>query len=140
MSADFARRAKTLLTEIRQRLTQLKTLLDYIAKPEKRLDAAVVTVDFPEARIESFGTVGGPIRLYVLPSSIEVWVDEEDLASPKIVVADAVISDIEVEALISDYLAGELEIAVEDFRRGLWRLRSDPPGRLRRSYPPQRWV
>ena len=92
-----------------------------------------------EARIESYGTVAGPVRMYVLPSSTVVWIDEEDAESPRIV-CDTLVSDTEVEVLISDYLAGELGIVVEDFRQGLWRLRSDPPSKLRRSYPPQRWV
>ncbi|MET1100946.1 MAG: hypothetical protein ABWW69_00490 [Pyrodictiaceae archaeon] len=30
-----------------------------------------------EARIEAYGTVGGPIRVYVLPSSLEVAIVEE---------------------------------------------------------------
>jgi len=29
-----------------------------------------------EARIESYGTVAGPVRLYVLPSSVEAWIEE----------------------------------------------------------------
>jgi len=92
-----------------------------------------------EARIESYGTVAGPIRMYVLPSSVEVWVDEPDAESPR-VVCDTLISDTEVEVLISDYLAGELGIVAEDFRYGYWRLRSDPVEKRRRSYEPQRWL
>jgi len=92
-----------------------------------------------EARIESYGTVAGPIRMYVLPASVEVWVDEEDLKSPPKVVCDVLISDTEFEVLISDYLAGELGIIAEDFKQGLWRLRNDPKEKLRQSYPPQRW-
>jgi len=91
-----------------------------------------------EARIESYGTVGGPVRLYVLPSSVETWVDEEDARSPK-VVCDAVISDTEYEVLISDYLAGMLGIMVEDFREGIWKLKADPPHVKRQTHPPQVW-
>jgi hypothetical protein len=92
-----------------------------------------------EARVESYGTVAGPVRMYVLPSSVEVWIEEPDAESPR-VVCDALISDTEVEALISDYLAGELGIIAEDFRRGFWRLNNDPGSRRRTSYPPQRWI
>jgi len=92
-----------------------------------------------EARIESYGTVAGPIRMYVIPSSVEVWIEEPDAVSPK-VVCDTLISDTETEVLISDYLAGELGIIAEDFRYGYWRLRTDPIDKKRRSYPPQRWV
>jgi hypothetical protein len=92
-----------------------------------------------EARVEPYNTVAGPIRMYVLPSSIEVEVVEEDNRSPT-VVCDAVISDTEIEVLISDYLAGALGIVVEDFRDGIWRLKSDPPTRQRRTYKPQHWI
>ncbi len=92
-----------------------------------------------EARIESYGTVAGPIRMYILPSAATVWIDEPDANSPQ-VVCDVLISDTEFEVLISDYLAGELGIVAEDFRYGLWRLKNDPPNKVRRSYPPQRWI
>ena len=77
--------------------------------------------------------------MYVLPQVLEVWVDEPDIQSD-VIVTDAVISDLEVEVLISDYLAGELEIVAEDFRRGIWRLRVDPSNKLRKSYQVQRWI
>ncbi len=92
-----------------------------------------------EARIESYGTVAGPIRMYVIPSSVEVWIDESDI-KPSKVICDALISDTETEVLISDYLAGELGIIAEDFRHGYWRLRSDPKNKIRTSYEPQRWI
>mgnify|MGYP001773257820 CR=1 FL=1 len=92
-----------------------------------------------EARIESYATVAGPVRVYVLPSSLEVWLVEPDRETDK-VVCDAVISDTEAEVLISDYLAGELGIIVEDFRKGIWRLSSDPPDKKRSSYPKQLWI
>jgi len=93
----------------------------------------------PEARIESYGTSAGPVRMYVLPQALDVWVEEPDAESP-VVITDAVISDVEVEVLISDYLAGELGLIGEDFRHGVWRLRTDQPGKQRSSYPPQKWV
>lgn len=33
-----------------------------------------------EARVESYGTPAGPVRMYVLPSSLEVWVAELDVS------------------------------------------------------------
>ena len=77
--------------------------------------------------------------MYVLLQVLEVWVDEPDIQSD-VIVTDAVISDLEVEVLISDYLAGELEIVAEDFRRDIWRLRADPSNKLRESYQAQRWI
>ncbi len=91
-----------------------------------------------EARIEAYGTVAGPLRMYVLPSSLEVSIVEEDVET-KPVICDAVISELEKEVLISDYLAGELGIMVEDFKEGVWRLKTDPPERKRRTYQPQYW-
>ncbi len=91
-----------------------------------------------EARIESYGIPAGPVRMYVLPSSLEVWIVEDDVETNK-VVCDAVISNIEEEVLISDYLAGELEIIVEDLKNGVWRLKVDSPEERRRIYSPQYW-
>jgi len=91
-----------------------------------------------EGGSQIFGTVAGPTRLYVLPSSIYVSIVEDDIETEPIL-SDTVISEIEREVLISDYLAGLLGIAVEDFREGLWRLRSDRNNRIRRSYKPQYW-
>jgi len=76
--------------------------------------------------------------MYILPASVEVRVDEEDLKSPPRIVCDVLISDTEFKVLISSYLAGELSIIAEDFKQGLWRLRNDPREKLRQSYPPQR--
>ena len=50
------------------------------------------------------------------------------------------ILDAEVEVLISDYLAGALGIVVEDFRDGIWRLKSDPLTGQRRTYKPRHWI
>ena len=51
----------------------------------------------------------------------------------KEVKADIVISPLADEPLISDILAGELEIAVEDFAKGLWRFRWEPKEKVRIS-------
>ncbi|WP_243668595.1 hypothetical protein [Vulcanisaeta sp. JCM 16161] len=91
-----------------------------------------------EGRIQLFGTVAGPTRLYILPSSIYVSILEDDYETPP-VLSDAVISDVEREVLISDYLTGSLGIIVEDFRNGIWRISGDPNGKARRSYKPQYW-
>ncbi len=91
-----------------------------------------------EGRIQLFGTVAGPTRLYILPSSIYVSILEDDYETQP-VLSDVVISDVEREALISDYLAGSLGIIVEDFRNGIWRISTDPNSKVRRSYKPQYW-
>ena len=53
--------------------------------------------------------------------------------------ADIVISALADEVVISDILAGELEIAIEDPASGLWRFRWEPKDSLRRTERPQRW-
>jgi len=50
------------------------------------------------------------------------------------------VSEHEYEVLISDYLAGELGIAIEDLREGLWRLRDEGVERVRRSVKPSYWL
>ncbi len=54
-------------------------------------------------------------------------------SSSKEVDADLVISHLADEPLISDALAGALEIAVEDIAKRLWRFRWEPKKKLRKS-------
>lgn len=78
-------------------------------------------------------------RLYVLCRRAKVQVITGDRETPPVQVC-VVVSEFEREVLISDYLAGELGIAVEDFRRGIWRFRDEPLTKLRESEKPQYWV
>ena len=52
---------------------------------------------------------------------------------PKRVVVNVVINPHIDEIAISDYVASELGIVLLDLKKGLWRLRDDPPGRVRES-------
>jgi len=72
-----------------------------------------------------------------LRSELEVRVAVEYSTEPA--VADAVVSELEEEVLISDKLAGVLGIIVYDFGEGLWKLKSDPENTIRRSFPRQAW-
>ena len=87
--------------------------------------------------IETYGTAGGLVRLYVVPEGLEVSIKTE--GTTKTVCCDALISDIEREVLISDKLGGALEIMIIDLADGTWQLRSDPRGKMRRSELPQYW-
>lgn len=87
---------------------------------------------------EEYQTAGGPLNVWIYPHACKVKVIEEDVQSEE-VLSDLVISPIADEVLLSDKLIGELQIALEDVSRGLWRFRWEPVDRLRRSYPPQRW-
>ncbi len=62
-----------------------------------------------EGRIQLFGTVAGPTRLYILPSSIYASILGDDYETSP-VLSDAVVSDVEREVLIGDYLTGSLGI------------------------------
>ena len=86
----------------------------------------------PEAREDVFETAGGPLRVWILRRAARVRVVASDTSSREVDV-DIVISPLADEPLISDILAGELEIAVEDFAKGLWRFRWEPKEKLRPS-------
>ncbi len=85
---------------------------------------------------ETYDTAGGPTRVWLYPKKAFTRIVGEKIES-KDVLKDIVISPIEDELLISDKLAGELEIVVEDFGKGLWRLRGEKE--LRETERPQRW-
>ncbi len=90
----------------------------------------------PVGAVEAvFGTAGGPLKVWTIPDAAEVTVVTED-SSSKEIGADLVISHLADEPLISDKLAGALEIAVEDIAEGLWRFGREPKKRLRRSATP----
>ena len=93
----------------------------------------------PRDAIETtYDTAGGPLRVWVYPGAAEVVVDVSDVEPPK-TVADVVVSPVADEVLLSDALISELQIVIEDAKRGLWRFRWEPPSRLRTSSPPEYW-
>ena len=92
----------------------------------------------PTAKIEVYGTAGGPSRKYVILHLLKVRVVTEDEESPT-VGADAVISDVENEVFMNDKLSGKLGIGIEDIGKGLWRLKADLRKKLRRSGRPKYW-
>ena len=79
-----------------------------------------------------FETAGGPLRVWLIRNAGYVSIIVKDI-EPKEILTDIVISPLADEILIGDVLAGELEIAVEDFARGLWRFRWEPVDKLRQS-------
>jgi len=86
----------------------------------------------PKALEDVFETAGGPLRVWIVRNAARVRVSVSDATSRSVEV-DIVISHLADEPLISDVLAGELEIAVEDFAKGLWRFRWEPKEKLRPS-------
>ena len=91
-----------------------------------------------DAREETFDTAGGPLRVWVVRNIATVQVVANGTTSGEVRV-DLIISPLADEPLISDILAGELEIAVEDFARGLWRFRWEPKERVKVSERRQYW-
>ena len=86
----------------------------------------------PEAREDIFETAGGPLKVWIVRRAARAYVVAGEAESKRVEV-DVVISPLASEPLISDVLAGELEIAVEDFAQGLWRFRWEPKEKLRPS-------
>jgi hypothetical protein len=94
----------------------------------------------PEKNIEEtvFDTAGGPLRVWVASRAVKVKVVVEDIDMP-FVEADAVISPIADEILLSDKMISELNIALEDPGRGYWRFTWEGKEVKRRSEPPRYW-
>lgn len=88
-----------------------------------------------QALEETYETAGGPAKVWVYPKCSQIRV--LGAAASKEVETDIVVSPIEDEALISDKLAGGLEIIVEDFGRGIWRLRGEE--KTHETERPQLW-
>lgn len=85
-----------------------------------------------------YETAGGPLRVWISPRTCKVSVIVEGVEAPE-VIADIVISPIANEVLISDKMISELQIALEDVGRGLWRFRWEPKEKVRRSEPAKYW-
>jgi hypothetical protein len=102
--------------------------------------AEVLNLWPPEKNLEEtvFDTAGGPLRVWVASRAVKVKVVVEDIDMP-FVEADAVISPIADEILLSDKMISELNIALEDPGRGYWRFTWEGKEVKRRSEPPRYW-
>ncbi len=109
-----------------------------ILVPDRLLLANGIEVSRLSGITMEYGTAGGTITMFVAKGSCRVALVEPDRVVGDIV-ADLVISPIEREVLISDALGEELGIVILSLKRGLWKLKDDPPDRVRESYPPQLW-
>lgn len=90
-----------------------------------------------EATEVTYDTAGGPTKLWLYNDIAYIKIIN-DIKS-KEVQCDILVSPIEREALISDYLASDLEIIIEEPRKGLWRLRTEPYRTIHESVKPQYW-
>lgn len=89
----------------------------------------------PEAQLIEVGTAGGPVRNYLVPRALQVYVETEDRKVGPID-CDAMISLLEYEVLISDRLGGEMGIVILDLR-GKWRFSDED--KVRMTETPQYW-
>ncbi|MEM4488491.1 MAG: hypothetical protein QXK88_06820 [Desulfurococcaceae archaeon] len=89
----------------------------------------------PEAQLVEVGTAGGPVRNYLVPRALYVYVETGDRRVGP-VECDAMISLLEYEVLISDRLGGELGIVILDLR-GKWRFTDEDLVRVTEA--PQYW-
>lgn len=85
-----------------------------------------------------YDTAGGPIVMYVYPMSISLRVVVPDMKTNWIY-ADAVISPIEREVILSDATIEEFKIVILSPKSGYWRFRDDPPNKVRESAKPVYW-
>jgi predicted aspartyl protease len=114
--------------------TGFETPNPQILLPIKAAEKLGLWPDLPkEATPEIYDTAGGPTRVYRVRNAVKVRIAEGVEA-----IADAVISPIEVEVLISDKLADELMIVIERPGEGLWRLRGE--SMERKSEKPEIWL
>lgn len=90
----------------------------------------------PEAQLVEVGTAGGPVRNYLAPRALQVYVEAGDRSVGPIE-CDAMISLLEYEVLISDKLGGEFGIVILDLR-GKWRFADED--KIRLTEPPQYWL
>jgi len=88
--------------------------------------------------LQEYSVVGGTTAVIKSPEKIHVQLLLEDEETTS-VEAVTLISDREDEVLISDSLASELKISIEDAKERLWRLRDETLEKLRRSSKPQYW-
>ncbi len=89
-------------------------------------------------QVAEYVTAAGPALMVRLPSKIQVEMSYE--RTTRAVEAVAVMGTLEQEVLISDSLAEELKIAIQNPRKGLWRFRDEEARKTRPSEKPQYWA
>ena len=87
------------------------------------------------ARVKSYETAGGPVKMYCIEDGVEVVVVAGDESSKCI--SNLVVSQIEREVLLSDAAIEALNIIIDSPLKGLWRFRDS--GRLHGSEKPEYW-
>ena len=93
----------------------------------------------PIDAVEStYDTAGGPARFYAIKDAITLRIVDDDSASRELT-TDVVISPMEREALLSDVVIGELEVAIMNAHKGYWRFNFDPSNKTRYTKTAELW-
>ncbi len=88
-----------------------------------------------DSEVEEISTAGGLAQVYTVRNAIAVALDLGERLGDE-VPCNAVVNPFIDEVLLSDYVIDELGIEVISFRKGTWRHRSDPKGKIRESVTP----
>jgi hypothetical protein len=99
----------------------------------KRLDLWPPPLD---SYLVELGTAGGPVRNYLVPEALEVYVITGDRVRGP-VLSDAILSHVEEEVILNDKLSEELGIVILGIGSGRWRFDDDRPDIVRSSEKPQ---
>lgn len=89
-------------------------------------------------RVDYVGAAGKKLKLVYIPGALELKLLAGDVERGPVAVS-ALVSEGETEVLLSDKLAEAVGIAIEAPGQGLWRLRDEPPEKVRRSSQPEEW-
>ncbi len=93
----------------------------------------------PIDAVEStYDTAGGPASFYAIKDAITLQIIEDDAASKELT-TDVAISPMEREALLSDVVIGELEVAIMNAHKGYWRFNFDPSDKTRYTKSVELW-
>jgi len=144
-------REKNMVVRVRIKLNVDNNIIETIALANSGYEAETIQILIPIPLAEELGlwppdkkyetifdTAGGPLRVWIYPKKGLVKVLTKDYESKEVLV-DIVVSPVADEVLLSDKLIGELEIALEDVSRGIWRFRWEERDRYRYSEPPKYW-
>ena len=118
--------------------TGFETEQPEILLPARLAEALGIYPPKPGSILQEYSVVGGTTAVIKSSEKIDVQLLIEDRET-NLIEATALISDKEDEVLISDSLASELKISIEDAKEGLWRIRDESLAKLRSSSKPQHW-
>lgn len=91
-----------------------------------------------EFEVEDVETAGGQVTSYLMRNVVKIKLITQEHELPEIACNILINPHID-EVLISDYVIDLLEVEVVSFSKGLWKLKNDPPNKIRKSEQRQVW-